>query len=988
MTITTVDIVCDVGLPDNTEFPASRIDFRLSGPDYDTVSNDVIPAVTVSAILDGSGTETVGLWPVDRGIRNTFYSVILQASLVVNGRTIAETFTLGRIAPPSDEASYGLADLLAQSTGGITVGSQIYATLADAVAAALEAAAAGADPIAAIAARDAAVVAQGLAEDAAEDADAEATLAEEARLAAEAARDASFTNATVYPDIATGRAAVADGEQFTVVVPGATEAVRYERDSSSTQTELARFPTSALVTGPTGENLLFDPYGETVDALSRADPYVGYGLAEADTFQNPSPNSPFGTRSIGRASGTGSLRRRLSLNALGIEPSTDLVRVRVMAYLAAGSSTVTVFTRTAAAGVVASQAFSGLGPGLVDVTCDRLSCVGAVEIMIDVSGSAAREIIAVGVTTGAGVPAISPLIPQSALRLRRNVANLHPDPFWRRYDLGETVIDGYAPISEASGWSVVDFASSPFARKRALLAAAGSGPLNRRVDTARLGLRVDGTVTVRLGIHFPTTGTFQLGTYFRTAANAVTGPATSTTFVIPSVGYHELVVRLPISQTIFDNAVALELRMNVAGVNWTSGYYLCASGLFADEFDPALVDDAADADAILQRVRVLENASAGARPASFGLERLRETRQRLRSLRSGKTGTTARLTIAMIGDSWTHNNQRYPLKVARALWPKYHAGNARVDDGPIGRGWIGFGSGAGGTLSNGDVRRTDRVTILSGTWDFSGYGTGGGPDVCQAVGPTGGLLRFIDNQSYTIQTQFDLFAAGGAGVIRHSWDGGATWQANTDLSALASGLQVVTLGGKPTSGSGVFQLEVVTGPATLYGINEWLPGTAGVLIHKLGATGSRAQQWAAVDATRWQAGFTALAPDLVTICHGTNDQGSARTKAQYKADVQTIISRARSARPACDILLIAPAENQRTDNAIAMSEYAQALYEISQEQDVAYLDLQPTFGVLPADYASGSDRPWFNADLIHPEPELGGFAIADVYLSAVGEVSA
>ena len=140
MTITTVDIVCDVGLPDNTEFPASRIDFQLSGPDYDTVSNDVIPAVTVSAILDGSGTETVGLWPVDRGIRNTFYNVILQASFVVNGRTIAETFTLGRIAPPSDEASYGLADLLAQSTGGITVGSKIYATLADAVAAALEAA--------------------------------------------------------------------------------------------------------------------------------------------------------------------------------------------------------------------------------------------------------------------------------------------------------------------------------------------------------------------------------------------------------------------------------------------------------------------------------------------------------------------------------------------------------------------------------------------------------------------------------------------------------------------------------------------------------------------------------------------------------------------------------------------------------------------------------------------------------------------------------
>ena len=69
--------------------------------------------------------------------------------------------------------------------------------------------------------------------------------AELAETNAELARDAAFTNADVYADIATGRAAVADGEQFQVVE--GDEIVRYRRDTSSTQTEVARFPSVAKV---------------------------------------------------------------------------------------------------------------------------------------------------------------------------------------------------------------------------------------------------------------------------------------------------------------------------------------------------------------------------------------------------------------------------------------------------------------------------------------------------------------------------------------------------------------------------------------------------------------------------------------------------------------------------------------------------------------------------------------------------------------------
>lgn len=62
---------------------------------------------------------------------------------------------------------------------------------------------------------------------------------------ARSARDAAFVNANVFADIATGRTAVADGQQFQVVT--GDEIIRYRRDSGSTQTEVARYPEGQTV---------------------------------------------------------------------------------------------------------------------------------------------------------------------------------------------------------------------------------------------------------------------------------------------------------------------------------------------------------------------------------------------------------------------------------------------------------------------------------------------------------------------------------------------------------------------------------------------------------------------------------------------------------------------------------------------------------------------------------------------------------------------
>jgi len=65
------------------------------------------------------------------------------------------------------------------------------------------------------------------------------------RALAQTAKDAAFVNANVYPDIAAGLLATTNGQQFQVV--SGNETIRYRRDSASTRTEVARFPTANLV---------------------------------------------------------------------------------------------------------------------------------------------------------------------------------------------------------------------------------------------------------------------------------------------------------------------------------------------------------------------------------------------------------------------------------------------------------------------------------------------------------------------------------------------------------------------------------------------------------------------------------------------------------------------------------------------------------------------------------------------------------------------
>lgn len=334
---------------------------------------------------------------------------------------------------------------------------------------------------------------------------------------------------------------------------------------------------------------------------------------------------------------------------------------------------------------------------------------------------------------------------------------------------------------------------------------------------------------------------------------------------------------------------------------------------------------------------------------------LRETRQRLRKLALSEV---AQLVVASIGDSWTHNADRWCRPVARSLIAQY---------GDAGSGWVGFGN-LTGVFLNGNIDTAKVTTVFSGVWDNSVYYTSVSPDLGEASTATAGAKITVTGQAGT--SAIRLFYIGAAGVIRYRFDAGA-W---TNIDTTGSGLLDSLLVGVPVTAF-TLEIENVSGVTTLCGL-DIQKTTNGVRWHKLGATGSNSAHWGAVDAAQWQAGIADLSPNLVVIMHGTNDQSGAPLPSVFATRIEAIIDRVRAAVPTSDILIVMPCENGRV-NAVPMSDYAAAAYEVAAANRCAFMDLQYLFGESFSEYASGSGRPWFNADLIHPEPSTGGRAIVD-----------
>lgn len=189
--------------------------------------------------------------------------------------------------------------------------------------------------------------------------------------------------------------------------------------------------------------------------------------------------------------------------------------------------------------------------------------------------------------------------------------------------------------------------------------------------------------------------------------------------------------------------------------------------------------------------------------------------------------------------------------------------------------------------------------VSAGIWPCVGsngsaesYNTGG-------AGPKCKVWRIQNDSSYKAYTwtvtgtSVDLMFQRGTsgGTIKWSVDGGATTNQST-AGTTADGTMVrCSLG---TSGSHTFKIEYVSGTSYIDGIIVYDGDeTAGIRIHEVGHGGFSANEYVSSTQT-WATSVAAMTPHLIILALGINDWGELRTAAQFKTDIQTMITLLRS----------------------------------------------------------------------------------------------
>lgn len=130
-TLTTTNIIGSILLPDGSIPAESYVHFHLDGHDTDAIDDVTIPPYEVESFLDAAGDLDADLWPNERGVRGTLYSVVLGIS---DGQSIVK-YSVGKILVP-EVGPIDLNDLLPLTPpDGLTL-EDYLAQLAAAVAAA------------------------------------------------------------------------------------------------------------------------------------------------------------------------------------------------------------------------------------------------------------------------------------------------------------------------------------------------------------------------------------------------------------------------------------------------------------------------------------------------------------------------------------------------------------------------------------------------------------------------------------------------------------------------------------------------------------------------------------------------------------------------------------------------------------------------------------------------------------------------------------
>lgn len=346
--------------------------------------------------------------------------------------------------------------------------------------------------------------------------------------------------------------------------------------------------------------------------------------------------------------------------------------------------------------------------------------------------------------------------------------------------------------------------------------------------------------------------------------------------------------------------------------------------------------------------------------------------QRLRRFRAFTAARgfnqSARYSLALVGDSWSTSSTYLARDFTNLMIGKYGDG---------GVGWCGFGFTSGNPF--GDARGVYSVT-RTGAWTSNYHAGSTSPNIGDARSSTAADKLTVTSASGATAPALSAvklhFKGTANGVIRWRWNAGA-WSANTNVQGTLDAQQTVDLTGFPATvlsgspaGTIVLEIEVVSGSVILSGL-DMRSASDGIVIHKLGSSGSKASDWLASNAAQWQAAIALLGIDGAQMLFGTNEDSAGQSPDQVAANYASLASRLRTASPSCDLLLAVAPDNHLA-NATDMTGYAAAIYALvdgsSPDVFAAFCDLQPAYGdpANKAEYASTGTLPLFLVDGAHP----------------------
>ncbi|QZP06777.1 SGNH/GDSL hydrolase family protein [Caenibius sp. WL] len=350
------------------------------------------------------------------------------------------------------------------------------------------------------------------------------------------------------------------------------------------------------------------------------------------------------------------------------------------------------------------------------------------------------------------------------------------------------------------------------------------------------------------------------------------------------------------------------------------------------------------------------------------LGRLRKFRAKA-SLRMMVPAQSARIVMAMGGDSWSTLSEYMIGPLTKRL-------KALLGDGGVG--WFGMGfTGAAANTVAGDAEGLYYAT-RAGTWTSNYHAGSTSPNISDARSSAAGSIYQIRNNAGASRpplSDVKLHFTGTAdGVIRWRWNGGA-WSSNTNVQGTAGTQQFLSLTAFPTgtlvsaaANTDNLEIEVVSGSVILCGVDFQSAGD-GIVVHKLGSSGSKASDWqASMSSGVWQDGYAQLGPvDLHTHLLGVNDDAATVPPAIFATQMGTIADNILGAIDGVGLMLLTPPRMPTR----AGADYASAVRTIAMGKQAAFVDLQAVFGVTPVEYADGSAVPMVRADNSHPTAEWG-----------------